>query len=160
VAWTLNPDDHVSFSWSGDDGDGYGLLTVVAQANGFAGMSAAWFNNSAVIDFANSLTTYPLPSDPITLVGSYGRSLDDLDIEAVALQVAARGPVGQVVLQTHLLSPEWPEWPEDPRGLGRHESWLALPTSYERLAALAPELEAVVSGDQVVASIRYDRPAP
>ena len=134
--------DRLTLRWGGDDGDGIGKLTVVAWANGFAGVGAAWFDRATVLQFAESVAAYPLPDRPIELAGGFGESFGRPPREHVRLSVAPVGLRGQVGLRVHLATEQWP----DTRVEAVHDVRLELLTTYERLRDLSGDLGAVIEG--------------
>jgi hypothetical protein len=128
--------------WVPEGSPDIGELMVAAQAKGYSGRSSAYFNGSAVIEFAGRLTEYPLPSEPLELrSGHLKRGSDELD-EHVGISVVAEGNLGQVGLVIHLAE-VWPSRPD-----ARAEVRLEILTTYERLRRFGPELARVVRGER------------
>jgi hypothetical protein len=126
--------DHLEVSWSGDDGDGVGRLTVAAVANGFSGRTQAWFNRETITQFAEELSRYPLDARQRPRIeGGFGGEPTQTH---VALSAYPVGNVGQVAIGVDLASELWP----DDRIEAQHRVRLELPTTYERLGAFAREL--------------------
>jgi hypothetical protein len=143
-----NVPDRMAFRWGGDDGDGTGKLTVSARADGFAGVSGAWFDRETVIGFAHAIGAYPLPDDPIEISSGFGAK-DDVAQEHVGIRVGRVGPWGQVGIRVHLATEIWP----DTRPESVDEVWLELLTTYERLRFLSRHLALVIEGRLEVAEI-------
>ena len=134
-------DDELVARWGGDDGDGIGCLTVTARSSGFGGSAQAWFVREAVLEFAAALERFPLTDDdPPTLSGGYGAHAE-YD-EYVGLVVAPLGARGQVDVRLHLVDDTWSHG----RPEGRYETHMHILTTYQRLAAFAGALGAVVRG--------------
>ena len=85
-----------------DDGDGTGKLLARAEAAGFAGEGGAYFNTSAIEEFAEAIGAFPLPSeDPrLSIAGGFSRleRHDGVEVEHLAITVyladAQRGYIG------------------------------------------------------------------
>ena len=120
-----------------------GALTVVARANGFAGRSSAYFNASAILQFAERMAAYPLPDgEPLRIQsGMFPVNSDELE-EHIGIGVAPVGSLVQVAVLVHLAEP----WPQ--RSGNRADVHLELLTTYERLRRFSPELARVVRGEQ------------
>ena len=61
----VSDEGFVRVQWWPDDSDDSGELSVEAEAaTGFAGRGSAWFNESAVAEFAERLRQYQLAGVP------------------------------------------------------------------------------------------------
>jgi hypothetical protein len=151
-AYERTSPDQLVATWSGDDGDGVGRLTVTARSNGFGGTGRAWFDRGTVLEFASSLTTFPLPSDgSVALSGGMG-GVENYD-EHVGLVLLPLGPRGQVDVRCHLANETWPGDPPEVR----YETRVHVLTTYERLTSFASGLRAVVEGMQAEAHLGGER---
>ena len=125
-----------------------GELIVRAQANGFAGASAAYFKDSAVLAFAARLAEYPLSDKrPPALSAGHGEPGIGAYEEHVAITVAPVGSLGQLGVLIHLaeIRPD--------RSSVRSEVRLELLTTYERIRQFSRDLERVVKGQQPQATL-------
>jgi hypothetical protein len=148
-----NAQDRITFKWGGDDGDGFGRLTVTASANGYAGRSAAWFDRETVLRFARAIDAYPLPDEPIEISGGFGETGGQPAQEHVGIRVARVGLRGQVGISAHLATELWP----DTRRASLHDVRLELLTTYERLRFLSRHLSLIVDRRLDAAEIEGDK---
>jgi hypothetical protein len=126
-----------------DDSDGTGKLTVEASANGFCGVSAAYFGVDELIAFAERLAACPLPDDPAELAGGFWMGdLTELEQELVGIAATKVGGRGQLGVLVHLRTEGWNG--DDPRAI--HEVRLQLLTSYPRLDTFRRDLAEVALG--------------
>jgi hypothetical protein len=143
--------EHLTLTYHADR-DGTGKLTVVAASRGFSGRSAAWFDTLELMDFARSLSVYPLPEDAHPCVdGGFGENprTGRPAQEHVRIEVGPVGGKGQVGIWVHLATEEWPHTrPEE-----FYEVRLELLTTYERLRMFSLHLQRVLQGDLDEATI-------
>ncbi|MCU1492334.1 MAG: hypothetical protein JWO62_98 [Acidimicrobiaceae bacterium] len=126
------------------DDDGTGKLHVSAATQGFAGQSAAWFDTERLLDFARSLSTYPIPEDmTLEIASGFGanETAGHPPQEHVAISVAPVGSRGQLKLRVHLATPVWPT--EGP-AVQHHDVCLEMLTTYERLRSFSSHLAMVL----------------
>ena len=105
-----------------------GELLIEARANGFAGMSSAYFNDSAVLAFASRLAEYPLTEVAAPTISSgHSDSMGGRYEEHVGITVVPVGPLGQLGVRVHLAE----VWPAQPAA--QADVRLELLTTYERM---------------------------
>lgn len=126
---------------------------MAAWANGFAGTSAAWFDRRTIFGFAQAITAYPLPEEPIEISGGFGAKDGAPPQEHVGVRVSRAGVRGQVGIRTHLSTEVWP----NTRPESVHRVRLELMTTYERVRFLGRHLTLLVEGRLAVAEIEGDR---
>jgi len=120
-----------------------GELLVAARANGFAGRSSAYFNDSAIRAFAARLAEYPLPDGNAPAISGGTSDLGGGNYtELVGITVAPSESRGQLAVRVHLAE----SWSS--RGDAKHEVRLELLTTYERLRTFSEDLARVVNGGQ------------
>ena len=157
-----DPSERLTMTFDHDDGDGFGLVRVVAATTGFRGAGEAWFDREQVTTFARSLSEYPL-SSPLVLVGGYGPTAreiqdglaqpGDLRYETVRLDVHPVGSKCQVGIAVHLATLPWPAG----RPEAAYDVRLELLTTYERLRLFSNRLLAVVGGQLPAVCIGAER---
>ena len=123
------------------------LLRVTARANEFAGSSSAYFNDSAVLEFATRLAGFPLPKgEPVGISGGAG------DEEYVGIEASPAGHFGQVSVVVHLADP----WPSRVRN-ARSDVRLEILTTYERMLQFSADLARVVTGEIAEARLGHEQ---
>jgi hypothetical protein len=126
-----------------DDGDGTGNLPR-AEANGFAGESAAYFGKGQLEDFATALAAFPLVGRP-TVVGGFRDKVVQGRMEQEHLAIEcypfdAKGNLGlRVRMATELWTPSRPE--------SQHMVALEIRTTYESLRYFSRRLQMLVRGE-------------
>lgn len=145
-------DNQLTAKWDGDDGDGIGRLTIVAQSLGFGGIGRAWIDREAVVGFADRLTSFPLPEDEsVVLKGGIGGSADyQAMIGLVATPLDTRG---QVDVRIHLANDVLADRPPE----GRYETRMHLLTTYPNLDRFARDLRLLIDGTLASAVLIGDR---
>jgi hypothetical protein len=127
-----------------NDFDGTGKLLAEVRAAGFSGNGGAYFNIDRIVEFAETLATYPLPEAPICIAGGFSKKdvSGQIEEELLALKVYPIDGRGHIGIQVRLSSELW-------RGM-RPESQMAVKTeivnTYEPLAQFSRELKALVRG--------------
>ena len=142
--------EFIDVTWTGNDGDGVGRLTVEAAANGFCGKSSAWFDRTQVEQFGRDLTRFPLEGVPPTLSGGFGRPDPQVHVEMKVYPVGARG---QVAIGVSLASERWPTDRQD----AQHSVRLELLTTYEQLGSFGRALEGITERNGGHGRIEGDR---
>lgn len=138
-----DPDEQLVLRYAPDD-DGTGKLHVSASTQGFAGQSAAWFDTNRLLEFANSLSTYPIPDGTALEIASGFGANERAGYppqEHVAISVVPVGNRGLLKVRIHLATPIWPtEGPE----VQHHDLRLEMHTTYERLRRFGSHMERVL----------------
>jgi len=120
-------------------------LTVSASANGFCGVSTAYFSASDLVTFAEELTRYPL-GHSVAIASGYGRVGEILD-EHVGIVIQQVTELGQIAVVVHLAE-------ADPQRLeARREVRLELLTTYERLRGFGQDVARALQGLETVATL-------
>lgn len=139
--------DHLRLTYRADD-DGTGEVTATASAQGWSGRSSGYVNDFRLTDLASALRQYPLSSEePPRLVTGYGSEDQGDEFRTIDLQVVPIGSHGQVVADIHLATFVWPG-DRVPIGPSAH---IVLPTSYQRVAEFADQLDGLRDGRQEAA---------
>lgn len=143
-------DEFLEASWGRDDGDGIGELTVRAQARGFSGIGAAWFDRQTVLAFATDLDRYPLDVAGLpNLEGGYGNAPDFQPL--LRLRAYPIGIQGQLGVRVVLVS-------DDYHTRERQCSVdLELVTSYQAVARFVAELRGIILHGAAPAVLAGDR---
>lgn len=144
--------DYLTACWGGDDGDGTGRLAITAYSFGFSGRGHAWFDRETILEFADQVAAFPIPTDgSVSLSGGHGSSPDY--IEHVGIVVLPLGVRGQVDFRLHLANEVWPGNPPE----GSYETHMHLLTTYPNLSRFATDLRSVVNATLPSAVLLGDR---
>lgn len=129
-----------------DDGDGTGELFVEAYSKGFSGISSAWFNKTELLDFAKSLSIYPLSNkNPPKISGGFWKKdvKGELEHEHLAISVYPIDGKGNLGIQVRLATELWNE--ERPES--QHLVRLEILTSYNALESFSKEIIALLNNN-------------
>src|SRR5579862_7138544 len=125
-----------------NDGDGTGQLSARAEASGFAGRSAAYFNIEDLENFARSMARHPLEGT-IEVSSGFGKSgPDEVDQEHLAIRVYPLDRRGHIGVQIRMATPIWP----DIRRQLEMAAKLELVTDYEPLRKFGADLISLLRG--------------
>lgn len=136
------PNDEIVTRWSGDDGDGYGCLSVTAHTRGFGGVGQAWIDRDEVLDFADALDQLLRQSTESLPVLSAGVGDDRSFDEHVGVRVSMLGRRGQVQVQVRLVTDHRRDHPPG----NRDEALIHLPTTLQRLEQFSAGLRLMLQG--------------
>ena len=128
------------------DDDGTGELFVEASANGFSGVSSAWFNRSEILEFANALAAYPISKDKFPkIAGGYWHSdvKDELKQEHLTISVYPIDSLGNLGIQVRLATAENSS---EMRPESLHVVKLEIQTKYNALAMFSNQIIALING--------------
>ncbi len=128
-----------------NDGDGTGKLLARAEADGFAGEGSAYFNTSAIEEFAEAIGAFPLPSqDPrLSIASGFSRleRHDGVEDEHLAITVyladAQRGYIG---IQIRMATEAW----QNTRAQSQKTARIEVLTTYEPLSKFSKDLLALL----------------
>jgi hypothetical protein len=130
-----------------DDGDGTGKLMARAEADGFSGMSGAYFNVEKLKEFAEALNVFPLPPEDHrrSIASGFGSKEDHTKLAqehlgiSVYLVSAHRGYVGiQVRMATEVRPDTRPE--------SKKQAVVEILATYEPLSKFSRDLLSVLHG--------------
>ena len=127
------------------DNDGTGELFVEASANGFSGVSSAWFNKSEILEFANALSNYPLVKDKLPKIAGGFRCSDvkgELEQEHLAILVYPIDGVGNLGIKVKLATAHHSEL----RPESQHSVKLEIETKYNALEKFSKQIIALING--------------
>ena len=140
----MNKEEKLVLYFDADD-DGTGKLFAEASSSGFSGVGEAWFDRIQLLEFANALATYPLPSDNLPkIAGGFWRNnlAGELDQEHLAISVYPIDGKGGLGVQVKLSTELWSEMrPEQ-----QHIVKLEITTSYNALEKFSKEFVALING--------------
>jgi hypothetical protein len=130
-----------------DDGDGTGELRVLAEAEGFSGQGAAYFNIGELEEFAKALAVFPLPLEDKrrSIAGGFWSEerRGELDQEHLGISVypadARRGYIG---IQVRMATPAW----QGTRPQSKEHVVVEIVTTYQPLSQFSRDLLAVLNG--------------
>ncbi|MCB0979005.1 MAG: hypothetical protein KDB02_16245 [Acidimicrobiales bacterium] len=147
--------DHLKPSWTPMN-DGTGELVASARCGQWAGEGRGYTDGCQLRAFAADARRFPLdPNHPVRIVTGYG-SLSEPDdfhatIDVRLIELGHRGQLGACVRLSSFV------WPDEPiAGAGSLE--LVLPTSYQRAAEFAHEIDnllAVAANEATLGSERF-----
>jgi len=125
-------------------GCGMGELFAQAEAGGFAGKSAAYFDIAAIERFATAISEYPLPErSRCSLASGFGlRAPEPLEQEHLGIEVYPIDLRGHIGVQVRMATPLWNETRPDSQQTAK----LELLTTYEPVAKFSRDLLALISG--------------
>ena len=145
----------LSLEWASDDSsDGTGQLFGEAASTSFAGKSEAWFNDSALLEFATRCESYPLDTKRLPSLSSGYGSGDEM-MTTLAVDIYPIGSAGQVGVRVQLAS-WYSTFPAD-RPLARCGVELEVLSSYNELRRLAEQLRHAVQAGGGRARLAEDR---
>lgn len=139
----MNNEQKLIFYFENDD-DGTGELFVEASSKGFSGIGSAWFNKTELLDFAKSISMYPLSNDNLPKIsGGFWRKdvIDELEQEHLAISVYPTDGKGNLGIQIKLATEIWNEY----RPESQHIVKLEILTSYNALELLSKEIVALLN---------------
>ncbi len=135
-----------------NDGDGTGQLSARAEASGFGGQSAAYFNIEDLEKFARSIATYP-PEGTFEVSSGFGKTgSNELDQEHLAIRVYPLDGRGHIGVQVRMATPIWP----DIRPQSQMTAKLEILTSYEPLRKFSADLMSLLHGVTTEALLEGD----
>jgi len=127
------------------DSDGTGELYAEAETRGFSGQSGAYFDIGEIIQFAKSISQYPLPERRLcSLASGFGsRTPGVLHQEHLSIEVYPIDNRGHIGVQVRMATPTWPEERLDSQRVAK----LELQTTYEPIGKFGRDLLAVMEGN-------------
>ena len=132
--------------WLERDDDGTGELFAFVSAKHFSGIGSAWFDVSAIADFARSLLTYPLPAAGLPpLEGGYWDkdNRGKLAQTHLSIRFYPIGHSGRIGCLVKLSSPQ--DDPDRPESLCHVQT--ELETTYEQLSVFSRHLSTLASAE-------------
>ena len=125
------------------DDEWLGELQVSVSANGFSGVSEAWFSKENLKEFARAIMAFPLQAEaPPTISGGLGGNEKSPPQELVSVTFEPHNKVGAVRATVHL---ETEDWDGKERGL-HSETTIRFIVTYGDLGSFGPAMLDVVDG--------------
>jgi hypothetical protein len=138
-----------------DDGDGTGKLSAQAEAQGYSGMSGAYFDIGRIREFAQAISEFPLPDvSRCSLASGFWseKTSGALEQEHLGIDVYPVDHRGHIGVQVRMATEMW----KDTRPRSQKTATLEIITTYEPLARFSKNILSIISGSASEATLAAD----